>query len=175
MEDRKSLYRYGAERGLGFGIYMSVVSVCSIYADRVPLFSMVVLLMLIALPVVVYKQQRGWAALQGGVSDYASMWMVGILLFLCGALITALVTYAVLRFSRPTFIYDQAQMALEAYSQFPELRDSQLVGVLRTAIDGGLLPTPIEMVFNSYWFVTFGGCLLSALTAAVAYARNRVL
>ena len=48
MEERKSLYRYGAERGLGFGIYMSVVSVCSIYADRVPLFSMVVLLMLIA-------------------------------------------------------------------------------------------------------------------------------
>ena len=35
MEERKSLYRYGAERGLGFGIYMSVVSVCSIYADRV--------------------------------------------------------------------------------------------------------------------------------------------
>lgn len=174
MEEGKSVYRYSAERALFFGIYMSVVSVCSIYSDRVPLFSLPVMLMLLAVPVAVYKQQLGYARLREGMVDYASLWMVGILQFVLGALITALVTYVVIRFTRPAFIYEQAQSALEVYGTIPELADSQLVAVLNKAVESNMLPTPIEMVVNIYWFVTFGGCMLSAITAAFAHMRRNV-
>jgi len=38
-------------------------------------------------------------------------------------------------------------------------------------VDKGALPTPIEAVFNAYWFITFGGSMLSALTALLARRR----
>jgi hydroxyethylthiazole kinase-like sugar kinase family protein len=44
--------------------------------------------------------------------------------------------------------------------------------VLQRAIDTDALPTPIEMVMNMFWLVTFSGCLMSAITAAFAKLRN---
>ena len=46
-----------------------------------------------------------------------------------------------------------------------------MVTVLQKMVDEGLLPTPIETVFNMFWVVTFGGAILSAITALVAQRR----
>ena len=45
---------------------------------------------------------------------------------------------------------------------------SEMLRVLQQAMNKRLLPTPIETVFNAFWFVTFGGCITSAITAILA-------
>ena len=73
-----------------------------------------------------------------------------------------------LQYGRPNYMYEQAQMAIEAYKEIPQMRDSNMLHVLQRMVDEDLMPSPIEMVFNAFWFIAFGGSVTSAITALVA-------
>ena len=100
--------------------------------------------------------------------EYAGLWMLGIMLFILGTVVASLVVFLILQYGRPGFIYEQAQAAVDLYSKMPQMQDSEMLQVIKRAIDEKMLPTPIETVFNAFWFITFAGSLLSALTALVA-------
>ena len=173
MEETKSVYRQAAENGIPLGLYMSTISVLMLYTDLVPVFSVIALVMLFAGPVVIYRFQRRYFIQQGGFTEYAALWMLGIMMVIFGAIITGAITYVVLQYVRPEYIYDQAQATLDAYNSMPEMRAqaSQVLDVLQVMIEQNALPTAIEFVFNMFWFVTFSGSVLSAITAAFASRR----
>ena len=50
----------------------------------------------------------------------------------------------------------------------PDMKDSEMLKVIQYMVDNRLMPSPIETVFNVFWFVTFIGSLTSALTAWLA-------
>ncbi len=168
QQAKKSIYQRAAEWGLPFGLYLSVMAVSSITADLFSPLSIVFLAMLFGTPVLVYAFQRRKFIEDNGFTEYAGLWMLGIMLFLLGALVASLFVYLFLQYVRPDFIYDQALLVIDTYSKMPEMRDSELLHVVQRMVDEKLLPTPIEMVINVYWFITFGGSLASALTALVA-------
>lgn len=173
MEETKSVYRQAAENGIPLGLYMSTISVFMLYTDLVPVFSVIALVMLFAGPVVIYRFQRRYFIQQGGFTEYAALWMLGIMMVIFGAIITGAITYVVLQYVRPEYIYDQAQATLDAYNSMPEMRAqaSQVLDVLQVMIEQNALPTAIEFVFNMFWFVTFSGSVLSAITAAFSSRR----
>lgn len=165
---KKSIYQRAGEWGVPFGLYLSCMATASIYADLFTPLTIVFLALLLATPVVVYAFQRRKFIEDDGFTEYAGLWMLGIMLFLLGAVISSLVVYLVLQYVRPDYIYDQARLVIETYSKVPEMRDSDMLRVVKRMVDEKLLPSPIEMVLNVYWFITFGGSILSALTALVA-------
>ena len=173
MEERKSVYKQAAEYGIPMGLYMSTISLMTLYNDLVQVFSVIAMVMLFAGPVVIYRFQRRYFVEQGGMAEYAALWMLGIMMVIFGAIITGAVTYVVLQYVRPTYIYDQAQAVLDAYNALPEVRTqaSQVLDVLQTMLEQNALPSAIELVFNMFWFVTFSGSVLSAITAAFASRR----
>ena len=173
MEERKSVYKQAAEYGIPMGLYMSTISLMTLYTDLVPLFSVIAMVMLFAGPVVIYRFQRRYFVEQGGMAEYAALWMLGIMMVIFGAILTGAVTYVILQYVRPTYIYDQAQATLDAYNALPELRSqaSQVLDVLQAMLEQNALPSAIELVFNMFWFVTFSGSVLSAITAAFASRR----
>ena len=173
MEERKSVYKQAAEYGIPMGLYMSTISLMTLYTDLVPLFSVIAMVMLFAGPVVIYRFQRRYFVEQGGMAEYAALWMLGIMMVIFGAILTGAVTYVILQYVRPTYIYDQAQATLDAYNALPELRTqaSQVLDVLQAMLEQNALPSAIELVFNMFWFVTFSGSVLSAITAAFASRR----
>ena len=168
MGERISPYRRAAENGVPFGIYMTAMSVASIFTDRMPLLALVVLVMMLCTPFVIYRFQRRYFIDENGFTEFAALWMMGIMTFIFGALITGLATYITIRWGRPDYIYDQANQIITTYDQVPELKNSEMITVLKRMVDEGLLPQPIEIVLNMFWVVTFFGSLLSALTALVA-------
>ena len=58
MYERRSVFKRGAEFGLPMGLFMSAISVSSIFADRLPLLSWVVIILLFAGPWMVWRYQR---------------------------------------------------------------------------------------------------------------------
>jgi hypothetical protein len=142
--------------------------VASIYADWFAPLQLVFLILLLGTPVVAYAFQRRKFIEDNGFTEYAGLWMLGIMLFILGTIISSLVVYLVLQYLRPNYIYEQTQMAIDTYKQLPQMRDSEILEILQKMVDRRLLPTPIETVFNAFWFITFGGCLVSAVTALVA-------
>jgi len=168
MEPKRSIFQCAGQWGLPFGLYLSCAAVASIYADWFAPLQLVFLILLLGTPVVAYAFQRRKFIEDNGFTEYAGLWMLGIMLFILGTIISSLVVYLVLQYLRPNYIYEQTQMAIDTYKQLPQMRDSEILEILQKMVDRRLLPTPIETVFNAFWFITFGGCLVSAVTTLVA-------
>ena len=168
MGPKRSIFQCAGQWGLPFGLYLSCAAVASIYADWFAPLQLVFLILLLGTPVVAYAFQRRKFIEDNGFTEYAGLWMLGIMLFILGTIISSLVVYLVLQYLRPNYIYEQTQMAIDTYKQLPQMRDSEMLEILQKMVDRRLLPTPIETVFNAFWFITFGGCLVSAVTALVA-------
>jgi len=168
MEQGKSIYHRAAVWGIPFGVYMAATAAASIFADMFAPLSLVFLVMLVGVPVLVYRYQRRTFVDEDGFTEYAALWMLGIMLFLLGTIVASLLVYLLLQYGRPGFIYEQAQAVIDAYSQVPQMKDNETLKVLQRMVNEGMLPTPIEAVFNAFWFITFGGSMVSALTAWLA-------
>lgn len=177
MEQKRSIFQCAAQWGLPFGLYLACTAVVSIFADYFAPLNVLFFVLVLATPVVVYHFQRRKFIEDNGFSEYSALWMLGIMLFILGLLISSLVAYLVLQYGRPGFIYEQAQSAIDIYSTMPEMRDSEVVKSLQLMVDKRILPTPIEMVFTMFWLVSSLGSLTSAVTAAIARGpitlRNR--
>lgn len=167
-EPKKSIYQRGGEWGVPFGLYLGCMATASIFADWFAPLSLIFFILLLGTPLVVYYFQRRKFIEDEGFTEYSGLWMLGIMLFLLGTVLASFIAYLVMQYGRPGFIYEQAQAAIEAYSKMPQMKDSEMLLVLQRMVKDKLLPTPIEMVFNVFWFVTFFGSLMSALTAMVA-------
>ena len=165
---KKSIYQLAGEWGVPFGLYMACMAAASIFADWFAPLHILFMVLLFGLPLVTYYFQRRKFIEDDGFTEYAGLWMLGILLFILGTVLCSFIVFFLLQFVRPNFIYEQAQAAIEAYSAMPQMKDSELVHVLQVAIDQKALPTPIQMVMSIFWFISFGGSLVSAVTALFA-------
>jgi len=173
MEHKKSIYQRAAQWGIPFGLYLSCAAISSIFADWFPPLALIFLVLLLGTPLVTYYFQRRKFIEDDGFTEYAALWMLGILLFILGSIIAGFVVYIVLQYIRPDFMYDQARQVIEAYSKIPQMKDSELLHVLQRMVNERLMPSAIETVFNTFWFVTFGGSVTSAITALIAQRRIR--
>ncbi|MBR1804255.1 MAG: DUF4199 domain-containing protein, partial [Muribaculaceae bacterium] len=115
MEERKSVFKRGAECGIPMGLYMSTIALLTLFTDKVPVFSLAAIVMLFAGPFFIYRFQRRYFVEENGMTEYAALWMHGILMVLYGAVITSAVAFVVLQYVRPGFIYDQMQTAVDTY------------------------------------------------------------
>jgi len=168
MEHKRSIYQCAAEWGLPFGLYLACTAVASIFADWFAPLGFIFFLLLIGTPLVTYYFQRRKFVEDDGFTEYLALWMLGVLLFILGAIISGFVVFLVLQFVRPDFMYEQARQVIQVYSQMPEMKGNDMLVVLQRMVDERLMPTPIEAVFNAFWFIAFGGLVTSAITALVA-------
>ena len=168
MDNKKSIFQQAGEWGIPFGLYLSCGAVTFLFADLFAPLSLVFLVLMLCTPLVVYYFQRRRFIMDDGFTEFAALWMLGIMLFILGTVLSSLVAYLLLQYVRPDFIQHQAEAAVEAYKKIPQMRDGEFVKVLQMMIEKKMLPTPIEMVFNVFWLVTFVGSVTSAITALLA-------
>lgn len=176
MTEKKSIYQHAAEWGLPFGVYLACAGVASIFTDWFAPLALVFLILLLGIPFIVYHCQRRKFIEDDGFTEYAALWMMGIMLFILGGVVASFIVYLVLQYGRPNFMYEQAHAVIEAYKDLPQMQDSDMLKVIKRMYNEKLMPAPIEVVFNAFWFISFGGSILSALTALVAQRqlkRNR--
>ena len=168
MEPKKSIYHRAGEWGFPFGLYLSCAAAASIFADWFVPLNFIFIVLLLGTPIVVYYFQRRKFIEDDGFTEYAGLWMLGIMLFILGTVVASRVVCLILQYGRPGFIYEQAQAAVDLYSKMPQMQDSEMLQVIKRAIDKKMLPTPIETGFNAFWVITFAGSRLSARTALAA-------
>ena len=167
-EQRSSIYQKASVWGIPFGLYLTCAGVASVFMDWFNPLAFVCMLLMLGSPLVVYYFQRRYFIEENGFAEHAALWMLGIMLYMFGTVLASFIMFLIIQYGRPDFVYDQANMVIKSYSEIPEMRDSELVKVLKQAVAQRLLPSPIETVFNAFWFITFGGCITSAITALLA-------
>lgn len=168
METKKSIFQRASEWGVPFGLYLACGGVSFIFADWFAPLGFVFFVLFFATPIVVYYFQRRKFIEDDGFTEYSALWMLGIMLFLLGTVLASFIIFLVLQYGRPDFMYEQTRQLIQAYSEMPEMKDSEILSILQRMVDEQRLPTPIEVVFNAFWFITFGGSVTSAITALIA-------
>ena len=169
MENKKSIFQRAAEWGIPFGLYLAFAAMTYIFSDFFPPLSLLFIVMCLCIPMVVYFFQRRKFIEDDGFTEYAGLWMLGIMLFLLGTLVASFIVYLVLQHIRPTFMYDQAQVIINTSKEVPGAIDKELLQIIKRMVDEKLMPSPIEIVMSMYWLVTFMGSLISAITAIFAH------
>ena len=166
------VYREGAYKGVPMGIYLTLIFLFTVLSEQFSLLSLAGLAMLCYTPFFTYRLIVKIHKKYFCTSDFASLWMLGISIFIGGSMICALCSYAYLQYIDPNFIYRQAVNAAELYKKFDPDNTSGIAEVIDSLIDNNMLPTSIEVAVEMLWTTTFFGSLLSMLLSAIVRKRH---
>lgn len=166
-----SPYRRGAEDGLLFAVYLVALFFASIYSTEVALLPLVTILLMLGVPFVIYRFLRRAFVADHGCTTMSGLWMHGIMIFLCGGLLSAAVSFVWLRWIQPDYIIDQLHSVIDLYEGSGWARGEEMADMLQRMIDNRLVPSVISIVMEMLWLGVFTGSLLSALMALLVRAR----
>lgn len=168
MEDNNALVKYGMDMAVPMAIYTTIISLATLYADMVPPLSLLTMVMLLCGPLLLYKMQRKFYNEHSGEYGVSALWRMGVVIIFFGTIFTLLITYFLLEYVRPGFIYEQMQLLIDTYKQMPELKDGEVTKTLEYMVENELVPDAFSYALNMFIATNFSGMVMSAITASIA-------
>lgn len=163
----QSPYRRGAEDGLIFGIYLTVLFYATVLSQQFPLLGFPALIMIAGVPVVIFMMMKRYAVRLGAASSFSMLWMQGLVIFACGSTIACAMLYIYLRWINPDFFSSQfeylATLKIDESTEFL----SQSKEMARQILDAGMIPRAIDMVIEFILLGVVSGSLLSMVLSAI--------
>ena len=126
------VYREGAYKGVPMGIYLTLIFLFTVWSEKSSLLSLAGLAMLCYTPFFAYRLIAKTHKKYFCTSDFASLWMLGISIFIGGSMICALCSYAYLQYIDSDFIYRQTVNAVELYRELDPGNSSGIAEVIDT-------------------------------------------
>ncbi len=163
----QSPYRRGAEDGLIFGIYLTVLFYATVLSQQFSLLGFPALIMMAGVPVVIFIMMKRYAARLGAASSFSMLWMQGLVIFACGSTIACAMLFIYLRWINPDFFTSQLQfladMKIDKSTEF--LRQSK--DMAQQILDSGMVPRAIDMVVEFILLGIVSGSLLSMVLSGI--------
>lgn len=166
-ELKLSVYKRGGDDGFVFGIYLVVMFFATAYSMAVPFAGLLSTLMMLAVPVVMYRFLRRTYVAFGGKLTFSELWLQGIVTFFCGGLISGLVAVVFMRWIQPDFIVSQANAAIKIWEESGLPQGQEMADVLRKAIEQKMIPSSIQLVIEMLWLQVFSGSILSIVLSLI--------
>ena len=174
--NNKSVYAVGARQGLWAGVWFSAIFLLQTMFNTSLFALLCANLMALAVPIILYSLLRNRYRAGGCEASFSEVWMHGIMIFICGSVIMALVSYVFLRFVDPDFLYRETGKLVEMYRSLDNATTSQIADTLEEMRAQKLLPSAIQSAFSFLWIGGFTGSILSLIEAALvkAFTRRRL-
>lgn len=161
-----SPFRRGAEDGLFFGVYLSVLTLCMLAGFRHAFLELIFLVMAVGVPFWCFNRQRRSYVASAGALTVAPLWMQGIIMFICGSIIACVVSVAYLSWIDPAYFADLKDLVAEGIAADPAMLKAS--GVREADIDNLFsLITPVKFAVEMLWLSIFTGSILSLLMAVL--------
>lgn len=170
-QQRKSIYRRGAENGMVMGAFLSVLFLAMANSLEVAWLGLLSMLMMLGVPFLTYGLLRRSYCSDMGLSKFSELWMEGIIIFAGGSVIMAVVALAYMRWVDPSFITTQVTTVASFYRDAGETAIADMVD---NAVAQHALPTPAEVAVEFVWLGIFSGSMLSMLMTLLVRARRVV-
>lgn len=170
----QSPYRYSSRLGAWMGLYLLLMSACILSSVRCPDAVLMLFPLLLGLPFVLYALMRAVWTRAPHLHTVGGIWLVGIWIFIFGALICGALTAAWIILFDPEFVEQYIRASLEAVDRNPALAQdyAQATAQMRSVLDAGAVPSPMQFVFTMIWTTSFFGSVLSFLAALLLKARS---
>lgn len=173
MELPQSPYKRGADQGFYFGIYLSVMFIASVAGTGMPLLGLAGMLMALGVPFIIFRFLRRTYIEEQYTSNLSALWMQGIVIFACGALIHSVIAIIYLKWIDPTFIINQIDRVIELYDNLDTPSATTVADTLRRIVSAGAVPSATAIVVEMVWLAIFSGSILSLLMSILVRAMGR--
>lgn len=174
--DIKSPYRLGAEQGRYFGLFLCAWFLTMVLSLKVPVLGLLNLVLSIGVPVMIYIWLYRRHIDRAGKASFSELWMQGIMVFLCGAVILSLMCLIYLRWIEPQWITHFVEGAIASYSKFYEMTGSasakEVSDVLTRMLETHSVPSASTMAVALFWMTTASGCMTSMIIAGLVKLRR---
>lgn len=156
-----SVYRRGADDGFIMGVYLSVwiILVCSSIYYQIT--GIIGLILSAGVPALLYVMLRRSYVKDFGLSTFSFLWLQGIVTFVCGTLMMAVVAFIFMRFIRPDYISELFSMVADQYESLPSAEAQSFAHNLHLMVKNNTLPTPIYVALELMMSGIFTGSILS--------------
>lgn len=171
---RRPIMARAAENGLYLSVMMCVLLLLLGGGTVLPLLSWLFLVGAVALPVVAYMILSRNCRRSGADLSFAEIWAEGISSFFLGSLLPAVMTYVLLRFAFPDFVYNQVNTTIEMLGAIDTPEAETLASTFRQLVDKGALPSPADIAANIISFNIVAGTVLSLFLAIALSTRLRM-
>lgn len=169
----KSVYAIGARQGLWAGLWFSAIFLLQTMFSTSIFALLCANLMALAVPFVLFAMLRTRYRAGGCTGPFSEIWMHGIMIFLCGSVILALVSYIFLRYIDPEFLYRETGKLVDMYRSLDNSTATQIADTLDEMRAHNLLPSAIQCAFSFLWVGGFSGSILSLIEAGLVKAFTR--
>lgn len=167
-----SPYKEGADQGFLFGIYLSVMFVLWVLAAQVPVLMLIMLAMAACVPLVIYRFLRRTFLTQNGFPTVMSMWVQGITIMICAALICGVLVIVWFKWIDPGFMAGQLQRVIDLYDATQDPSLAETARLSRLILENHALPSAGTWTLSMWLFTVFSGSILSCLMALLVKARG---
>lgn len=172
MNHSTSPYGRGADNGFLFGIYLTALFFVMIGAENHGILGLITMIMALAVPFIIYRFLRRSFVADNGTTLFSSLWLQGIMTFLCGSLISGVAAFVFMRWMDPAFLTRNAERAIEVYRSMDNPSATSIADGLEVLLRNGALPTPIQVVFQSIWGAVLSGSVLSMIVTAIVRSQK---
>lgn len=167
-----SALKRGANDGLFFGVYLSAMFLAAVYADVIPILSIVAILLFFCAPIFLFVRMWRDARRYPEQSFFSAVCLHGLVTSICGSLIMCVIAYITLRLARPDYILDNIASTQQLLDTYDAETASQFRKLVKEATSQGAL-SAISMALGMLWYFSFLGALGSLLCSAVIVLFNR--
>lgn len=171
-----SPYRRGADDGFIFGLYLSLMFFGSIFAPKLPLLGLLSFAMMIAVPAVIFIFMRRYDRQLQECATFPMFWMQGVVIFICGILISGALLVVYLQWFDTDYIRLQMESMAEL-GESPEAKGTVLEeagSITRRMLDARFIPSPIAIVTELIMAAIVSGSLLSIILGCFFALRNKL-
>lgn len=168
-----SVYGYGARLGLRMGAWLCAMSACLLLSVKLPAAIFLLLPLLLLLPVYHYRLMAGvWKAAPEH-RNVSALWLLGIVIFVCGSLICALATGVEMLLFQPHFFPDYIRQTILTLQQAGmQAQYAEQIEFMHKMLEARVFPTPMQFVISMLWATTFSGSVISLVFAIMLQRRK---
>ncbi len=168
-----SPYRRGADDGFFFGIYLTLMFFSSIFAQSLPLLGLLSPVMALGVPAVIWFFIRRYDRMLQECATFPMMWMLGVVIFVCGSLISGLLLTIYMKWIEPDFVLNQLNAIIELGKGAPGTVLAEAGDIAAQMIEANFVPTPIAIVSEIIMLATVTGSLLSIVISGIFALKHK--
>ncbi|MCM1412943.1 MAG: DUF4199 domain-containing protein [Bacteroides sp.] len=157
-----------------FGLYLSLIFLSIALADKLPILSLLGPIMVLMLPVVLYRSLRRTHVANGYGCGFFELWVQGIATFLFASAICGLVTMVYMKWVAPGFLVAQVEQAIESCKAGGTHQELEMARIMGNMIRQGVVPSPSNFVISMFWLTMALGSVLSLVMAALSRIGKKI-
>lgn len=170
----KSPYHRGADDGFTFGIYLTLLFFSSIFAPKLPLLGLLSFGLMLGVPTLIYLFIRRYDRELGEMSSFPALWMHGIVIFVCGILISGAGLVVYMKWIEPGFIVGQLNNLVEAGKAAPGTAIADAGQLAEKMIETKFIPSATSIVVELIMLAIISGSILSIVISFFLSMRRKM-